>query len=310
MSKTRPNDPSLLRNAISLLGVVAAGIILMAILALIANDLLVGGEEHPYQGIVTYMLLPGLLLTVLAFTAFGAFLEWRKRKVSGMPSSLVFDFSEPRVRLWLTVGILLSGGWLCLTIFGSIRAIEYTDSNPFCGAVCHMVMEPEYVAHKNSPHAKVHCVECHIGPGADWFVRAKLSGLHQVAAVLAGTYHTPIEVPVQNLRPAQDTCEQCHWPAQFHGDRVKVLSRFQEDEANTDLKTVMILKVGVSFSDEMDVWNAMQYAAEKNQKALRFRFENRANSSSLKSCKKTKLSLRPWRSTLTHLKKSNRLFTD
>ena len=54
------------------------------------------------------------------------------------------------------------------------------DSVQFCGQVCHEVMEPEFSSYQVGPHARVGCVQCHIGSGAPWFVRSKLSGLRQV----------------------------------------------------------------------------------------------------------------------------------
>ena len=36
--------------------------------------------------------------------------------------------------------------------------------------------EPELVTHDHGPHARVACVECHVGPGASWFVKSKISG--------------------------------------------------------------------------------------------------------------------------------------
>jgi hypothetical protein len=90
----------------------------------------------------------------------------------------------------------------------------------------------------------VACVDCHIGPGAGWFVRSKLAGVGQVFAVNFRTFERPIPVPVENLRPARETCEQCHWPEKFHGDRIKVKTKYADDEKSTELKTVMILKVG------------------------------------------------------------------
>ncbi len=91
----------------------------------------------------------------------------------------------------------------------------------FSGAICHTVMDPEYTAYQRSAHARVGCVSCHIGSGAEWYVKAKLSGLRQVKAVVDGSYSTPIPAPVEHLRPAQDTCEECHWPEKFHGKKVK-----------------------------------------------------------------------------------------
>jgi hypothetical protein len=90
----------------------------------------------------------------------------------------------------------------------------------------------------------VKCVECHIGPGANWFVKSKLSGSWQLVSVAFDLYPRPIPVPVHNLRPARETCEQCHWPQKFVGDIFKVNTHFEEDEANTRVETVMVVKVG------------------------------------------------------------------
>jgi hypothetical protein len=118
------------------------------------------------------------------------------------------------------------------------------DSTEFCGTTCHSVMEPEHTAYQNSPHARVKCVSCHIGPGAGWFVKSKLSGAWQVVATTFDLYPRPIPTPIENLRPARETCEQCHWPTKFVGDRLKVLTHYGEDEANTEVKTVLLLRVG------------------------------------------------------------------
>jgi len=124
------------------------------------------------------------------------------------------------------------------------KSVTFMDSVEFCGEVCHTVMAPEFTAYGDSPHSKVECVECHIGPGAPWFVQAKLSGVRQVLAVALDTYQHPIPTPVENLRPSRDTCEQCHWPEKFTGNRIKVITRFSDDEANTPLKTVLLLRIG------------------------------------------------------------------
>jgi hypothetical protein len=105
-------------------------------------------------------------------------------------------------------------------------------------------MAPEYAAYQNSPHSRVACVECHIGSGAGWFVRSKLSGLRQVAAVTFHTYSRPIPSPVKYLRPARETCEQCHWPQRFTGDKFLVNTSYKDDEKNTPQTDVLLLKVG------------------------------------------------------------------
>jgi len=118
------------------------------------------------------------------------------------------------------------------------------DSVQFCGLTCHTVMAPEYTAYQNSPHQRVGCVLCHIGPGAPWFVRSKLSGVRQVFAVTFHTFSRPIPSPLRNLRPARETCEQCHWPQMFTGDKFLVRTKYSEDEKNTPLTTLLVLKVG------------------------------------------------------------------
>jgi hypothetical protein len=133
-----------------------------------------------------------------------------------------------------------------LVIFGiaSYRGVEYMDSARFCGQTCHTVMQPEFTAYQQSPHQRVSCVQCHIGPGAGWFVRSKVSGVRQIVAVAFHTYERPIPTPVEQLRPARETCEQCHWPQRFTGDKFIVRTKYSDDEKNTALITVLLLKVG------------------------------------------------------------------
>jgi hypothetical protein len=124
------------------------------------------------------------------------------------------------------------------------KGVEVMDSTQFCGATCHSVMAPEYTTYQRSPHSRVACVSCHIGPGAGWFVKSKLSGSWQLISVAFDLYPRPIPTPVQNLRPARETCEQCHWPNKFVGDRLKVIPHFGEDEKNTEKQTVLVVRVG------------------------------------------------------------------
>jgi hypothetical protein len=105
-------------------------------------------------------------------------------------------------------------------------------------------MQPEYTAYQDSPHSNVECVKCHIGPGAGWFVKSKLSGVGQVFAVTFNTYPRPIPTPVHNLRPARETCEACHWPQKYGEDRIKIIHKFAEDETNSETKTVLLMKIG------------------------------------------------------------------
>ena len=118
------------------------------------------------------------------------------------------------------------------------------DSTQFCGGTCHTVMTPEFTTYQRSPHSRVKCTECHIGSGADWFVKSKLSGSWQLVSVALDLYPRPIPTPVENLRPARETCEQCHWPTRFVGERLRFFNRFAEDEKQTEKKTVLLMKIG------------------------------------------------------------------
>ena len=154
------------------------------------------------------------------------------------------DFHAPVVRN----ALLVLGGATVVNVAllgtATYKGVEYMESNQFCGLTCHTVMAPEYAAFVDSAHSRVGCVQCHIGPGAGWYVRSKLSGLRQVFAVALGTYSRPIPSPVHHLRPAQETCEQCHWPQKFVGDKFLIKRKYADDEANTPLYTVLALKVG------------------------------------------------------------------
>ena len=94
-----------------------------------------------------------------------------------------------------------------ISAVGSYQAYEFTDSVQFCGQLCHTVMHPEFTAYQASPHARVACVDCHVGSGAGWYVKSKLSGARQVYYTALGTYPRPIPTPgrttcVLRRRPA------------------------------------------------------------------------------------------------------------
>jgi hypothetical protein len=200
----------------------------------------------PYAGIIVYLILPAFFALGLALMPLGALWQrWRLRRKGAAPAPLrKLTLADPTVRR----AALLVSAATALNVFilgtASYQSVQHMDSVQFCGQTCHTVMEPEYAAYVDSPHSRVACVECHIGPGAPWFVRSKLSGTRQIFAVMLHTYSRPIPSPVRHLRPARETCEQCHWPARFVGDRFVVRTKYSDDEANTILRTVLIVKVG------------------------------------------------------------------
>ena len=143
----------------------------------------------------------------------------------------------------LSFGVFLLA-FVMVSSVGSYKAYEYTDSVQFCGLTCHTVMHPQYTAHQLSAHARVTCAECHVGSGASWYVKSKFSGARQVFAAAFNTYPRPIPTPVHNLRPAQDTCEQCHWPRKFYGAQLKVFTHYSSDEKNTPRQVRLLIKTG------------------------------------------------------------------
>jgi nitrate/TMAO reductase-like tetraheme cytochrome c subunit len=234
------------QNPISLLGAVLTTSTALTMIAFWFYDVALPGPPHPYIGILIYLILPGIFLLGLMLIPIGMLRQRIKlRKLKSLPIDYpAIDLKIPLVRrgfLLVSVATVLN-----LAIIGtaSYRGVSYMDSTQFCGQTCHTVMEPEYIAYQNSPHSRVNCVECHIGPGASWFVHSKISGVRQVFAVTFHTYSKPIPSPVKYLRPARETCEQCHWPQRFTGDKFEVHTRYQDDEKNSPLTTVLLVKVG------------------------------------------------------------------
>jgi len=167
-----------------------------------------------------------------------------KKHPDDMPLFPALDLNLPRTRRMILLILAVSAVFMLLGAVGGYRAYHFSDSVTFCGKTCHEVMSPEFTAYSNSPHARVGCVECHIGPGAGWFVRSKLSGMYQVYATALDLYPRPIPVPIKNLRPAQETCEQCHWPKQFYGAVQKENYHFLSDEENTPWLIRLLIRVG------------------------------------------------------------------
>ena len=235
-------------NLISLIGTVMMVLSLLFILALLVMQAM-GFEGGAYLGIVTFVLLPVGFLAGVAIVPLGLWLQKRRdakaaaegRPVGHLP---VLDLNKETTR-----GVLLGFTALAVPIIAiaaglTYKAVHFMDSDEFCGMACHNVMQPEYTAFQRSPHARVGCAGCHIGPGAEWFVKAKISGSWQLVAVALDLYPRPIPTPVHALRPANGTCEQCHWPTKFIGERLKVRTHYQDDEANTEVKTALMVKVG------------------------------------------------------------------
>ena len=236
----------LIRSPISVVGMVLTTMSAVLFLIVFLADLF-GWHSNPYLGIVFFLILPGVFLFGLCLIPLGAWIERRRRARGRAPSEVHWpriDLNDPAQRTTAVIVFAVTMANIVIVSLAAYRGVEYMDSPQFCGQVCHTVMKPEFTAYQDGPHSRVTCVQCHIGPGASWFAKSKISGARQVLAVTFHTYSRPIPSPVQNLRPARDTCEQCHWPEKFHGDKVRRIFEFAADEKNTESVTVMQVHVG------------------------------------------------------------------
>jgi hypothetical protein len=236
------------RSRVSLIGGMIVTITTPFLLAYMLADT-IWHIKNPYFGAAVYLALGPFFLGGLAMIFIGAFFFRGERDVHLFTLQYLRKyFTEPdmfgRLRKNVFLIVLLTSVNFAVFSMFLYRAYHYMESTQFCGQFCHTVMNPEHTAYKNSPHSRVSCVECHIGAGADWFVKSKISGARQLLAVAAATYPTPIATPVHGLRPARETCEECHRPELFHGDKLSVVKRFLPDEENTPVQDVLLMKIG------------------------------------------------------------------
>ena len=246
-----PQTPKqrLISNIVSYLGFFLIAVSLLLILTF-ALFVMVTPRSNPYVDFIGFLILPGVFVMGLALVPIGMLWRlWSRRHQAAHRRSIVdlprLDLNDLRTRTWALA-------FACFTVFvvlpvlavSSYTGYHYTESTAFCGQTCHSVMEPEAVAHALSPHARVTCAECHIGAGAGWFVKSKISGTRQIFATWLDTYRRPIPPAITELRPARDTCEECHWPEKFYGFRYQESVHYSPDEDNTRRVVRMMLKVG------------------------------------------------------------------
>jgi nitrate/TMAO reductase-like tetraheme cytochrome c subunit len=211
--------PRSVSNWISITGFIFAvnSFILIAVLFLQA---MLSEHTNPYNGIFTFIILPVILVIGLLMIPIGMLLN-RKKTHDPDRRWPVLDMYQPKQRQKFVMVSIFTFLFLIVSAMGSYEAFNYTESVEFCGKLCHKVMEPEYVTYLHSPHARVACVECHVGEGAGWYVKSKLAGLYQVYSVMFHKYAQLIETPIKDLRPARETCERCHWPQKFYARKLR-----------------------------------------------------------------------------------------
>lgn len=238
--------PRSYHNMISYVGTAIATVFLFMFLFLYVTASL-GHTEKAYTGIVIFIVIPLFIILGLVLIPIGMIYKIRQAKKYEGEDMLDFPVVNLNLREHRNATIIFIVGTLVfffLSALGSYQAYHATESNIFCGTLCHQVMIPEYTAYQTSPHARVKCAECHIGAGADWYVKSKLSGVRQVYAAIAKTYSRPIETPIKNLRPARETCEECHWPQKIYGKNQRKEIYYLPDEENTRWEIDLLMNTG------------------------------------------------------------------
>jgi hypothetical protein len=219
----------------------------------------IGGHAgNPYIGLLAFVALPLIFFTGLALIPIGAALN--RRRVEGRMVVAV-----DRRAVWRRAAIFFGVMTAANLVIGSqlsYRAVAHMESVQFCGQTCH-VMKPEFTAHLRAPHAAVECVGCHVRPGATGFLQAKMAGTRQLMAVVLNNFPRPIESAMENDRlvSSAETCEQCHQRGKTMTPKLRVLTKYKDDEANTKSETVLTVMTDKIHSAHLAPGVAIRYAA-------------------------------------------------
>jgi nitrate/TMAO reductase-like tetraheme cytochrome c subunit len=246
----KPSPPRLIFNGISIAGIIIAVGSISSLFFFIILDSI----SHDAGGYAGVMYIAPTLITFIGIgIAFLGRVAEKKHREHGKPPTISGQwhlelnlglFTHPKIvliALLSTIGVTMT---LMTLGAGSIGMIEYTESNEFCAETCHFVMSPEATVYEDSPHARVACVECHVGHGAQGFIEAKVNGLRQVYGVVSGDFSRPIPTPIHNRRSSLEMCESCHWKDRFVDYKVMSRQYFHADEENTPSEIKLLLKIG------------------------------------------------------------------
>jgi nitrate/TMAO reductase-like tetraheme cytochrome c subunit len=226
-----------------------AGVLLTTVSAVVFMALVIavvaGLFQNPYAGLVVFVVVPGLFVLGLLLIPFGKSLELRRlrRHPEATRDWPVFDLRQPTTRRTVLAVIALTAINVVIVLLAAKGAMHWMESPSFCGQACHLPMQPQFTAWQSAPHSEVTCTQCHVGEGARALVRAKLAGTRQLYHVI--TNQVPKPIPgVADMRPALETCGNCHWPGRDSGDVIKVKREYADDNANSETATILQMFVG------------------------------------------------------------------
>jgi len=218
-----------------------------ALFVALAVAMLSGLLANPYAGLVVFVALPAIFVMGLLLIPAG--IRLRRQALLRQPTVVndwpVVDFRVAAVRHTALLVAALTGANIVILLVAGYGGLHAMESPTFCGQVCHTPMEPQFAAWRSGPHARVACVDCHIGQGSGAFIHAKLNGLGQLAEVITNSYPRPIPPGAEMPPGAQaQTCGRCHQPGRPVGDRIKVIREYADDEANAETTTTLQMHMG------------------------------------------------------------------
>ena len=253
------NSRVLARHPVAIAGVLltttSAALFIALVIAAAAGWLV-----NPYAGLVVFIAIPAAFIVGLLLIPLGMSLERRRLRkdpnaVSDWP---VFDFRNASVRRTALAITALTAVNIVIVLLAGYGTLHWMESPAFCGQVCHTPMQPQFTAWQTGPHARVACVDCHIGEGAAGFVHAKLSGVRQLLHVSVNSYPRPVPPGAEMPAGAQaQTCARCHTPGRMVGDRIRTIRAYGDDEANAETTTVLQMHVSRTASSPKAIhWHA------------------------------------------------------
>ena len=250
---------ALARHPLAIIGALVASASAVVFIALVIA-VLAGMFHNPYAGLVVFVAIPALFVIGLLLIPLGMWLQRRKlrRDPTAAVGWPVLDFNRGDVRRTALIISMLTAVNIVIVLLAGYGGLHWMESPSFCGQVCHTPMQPQFTSWRDAPHARVACVQCHIGEGAAGFVHAKLSGVRQLVHVVTTSYPMPIPPGAEMPPGAQaQTCSNCHQPGRAAGDRIRVIREYADDEANTETITVLQMHLGATVSSARAIhWHA------------------------------------------------------
>ncbi len=201
-----------------------------------------GRVSNPYIGIIVFIALPALFFLGLILIPIGIWLSKRRIRMDLERANVDRSTLLHRIAIFV---IATTGANILIASQLTYRAVEYMDTDQFCGQTCH-VMRPQYVAYLTAAHSHVPCADCHIGPGAAGWFQAKMNGTRQLFEVTFNNYPRPIPPPLESGRliSPQETCVRCHSARNSGEYRLRIIRHFSDDRIPKPLNTVLLMRIG------------------------------------------------------------------